>query len=70
MLLPPAWYVLTPVTHCRLTNVRTSTLVAITPITAAQRLACILVKFCEYSLAGMACGFVGQGIANSLMLLK
>lgn len=35
-----------------------------------SRAACIGVKFMEYSLAGMVCGFVGQGIANQLMLLK
>lgn len=34
------------------------------------RIACIGVKFLEYSLAGMVCGFVGQGIANQLMYLK
>lgn len=35
-----------------------------------SRLACLLVKFCEYSLAGITCGFIGQGLANSLMGLK
>lgn len=35
-----------------------------------QRAACILVKFGEYSLAGMFCGYVGQALANSLMLVK
>jgi hypothetical protein len=35
-----------------------------------QRLACVGIKFLEYSLAGMACGLVGQGIANSLIALK
>jgi hypothetical protein len=35
-----------------------------------SRFACVGVKFLEYSLAGTACGFVGQGVANSLMLLK
>eukprot|EP00197_Chlamydomonas_leiostraca_P015215 CAMPEP_0202886002 /NCGR_PEP_ID=MMETSP1391-20130828/41951_1 /ASSEMBLY_ACC=CAM_ASM_000867 /TAXON_ID=1034604 /ORGANISM="Chlamydomonas leiostraca, Strain SAG 11-49" /LENGTH=362 /DNA_ID=CAMNT_0049569265 /DNA_START=170 /DNA_END=1260 /DNA_ORIENTATION=+ len=36
----------------------------------ANRLTCLLVKFCEYSLAGITCGLIGQGIANSLMHLK
>ena len=35
-----------------------------------DRLACLGVKFLEYSLAGMACGFVGQGVANGLMHIK
>lgn len=38
--------------------------------TIANRAACLLVKFGEYSLAGIFCGFVGQGVANSLMILK
>lgn len=33
----------------------------------AQRMACILVKFCEYSLAGITCGLIGQGIASWAM---
>ena len=37
---------------------------------AGARVACVGVKFLEYSLAGMVCGFVGQGIANQLMYLK
>ncbi len=37
---------------------------------AADRAACVGVKFLEYSLAGMVCGLVGQGIANGLMNLK
>ena len=37
---------------------------------ASERLACLGVKFLEYSLAGMVCGFVGQGLANGLMHLK
>jgi len=37
---------------------------------AGARLACIGVKFLEYSLAGMACGLVGQGIANAAMMAK
>ena len=36
----------------------------------AQRLSCLLIKFCEYSLAGMACGLVGQAIANAAMEAK
>lgn len=35
-----------------------------------QRLACLGVKFLEYSLAGIVCGFIGQGIANSAMSVK
>jgi Protein RETICULATA-related len=31
-----------------------------------DRVACVAVKFLEYSLAGMACGFVGQSAANWL----
>eukprot|EP01025_Chloroclados_australasicus_P039521 TRINITY_DN4094_c0_g1_i1.p1 TRINITY_DN4094_c0_g1~~TRINITY_DN4094_c0_g1_i1.p1 ORF type:complete len:435 (+),score=36.43 TRINITY_DN4094_c0_g1_i1:90-1307(+) len=38
--------------------------------TIEGRLACFLVKGLEYSLAGMTCGFVGQGIANSCMYLR
>uniref|UniRef100_A0A7S3QST0 Uncharacterized protein n=1 Tax=Dunaliella tertiolecta TaxID=3047 RepID=A0A7S3QST0_DUNTE len=38
--------------------------------TVGNRLACLMVKFGEYSLAGISCGLVGQGIANSLMNLK
>lgn len=38
--------------------------------TVGSRVACLGVKFCEYSLAGIVCGFIGQGMANSLMLLK
>lgn len=38
--------------------------------TVADRAACLGVKFLEYSLAGMACGFVGQGVANGLMQIK
>ena len=34
------------------------------------RAACIGVKFLEYSLAGMACGLIGQGIANSAMMAR
>ncbi|KAF6253674.1 hypothetical protein COO60DRAFT_1545566 [Scenedesmus sp. NREL 46B-D3] len=38
--------------------------------TLGSRFACLGVKFLEYSLAGIVCGFIGQGVANSLMLLK
>jgi hypothetical protein len=38
--------------------------------TLGQRLACLGVKFCEYSLAGIVCGFIGQGLANGLISLK
>lgn len=34
------------------------------------RATCIGVKFLEYSLAGMACGLIGQGIANSAMMAR
>jgi hypothetical protein len=30
----------------------------------------VFVKFLEYSLAGIACGLVGQGVANGLMTAK
>lgn len=35
-----------------------------------DRTACLGVKFLEYSLAGLVAGFVGQGVANSLMLAR
>ena len=35
-----------------------------------SRLACVGVKFLEYSLAGIVCGLVGQGIANALIRFK
>eukprot|EP00887_Chlorella_sp_A99_P005252 scaffold1.g5252.t1 len=35
--------------------------------TFADRAACYVVKGLEYSLAGIACGFVGQGVANGMM---
>ena len=35
-----------------------------------NRTACLGVKFLEYSLAGMFCGFLGQGVANAMMLAK
>ena len=38
--------------------------------TVLDRSACLGVKFLEYSLAGLVCGFVGQGIANGLMQVK
>ena len=34
------------------------------------RVSCLGVKFLEYSLAGMVCGFVGQGMANGMMRVK
>lgn len=34
------------------------------------RAACLAVKFGEYSLAGMACGLVGQAIANAAMMAR
>ena len=36
----------------------------------SARLACFGVKFAEYSLAGIICGLVGQGIANALIRAK
>ena len=38
--------------------------------TLGNRIACVGVKFLEYSLAGIACGLIGQGIANGLMHWK
>jgi Protein RETICULATA-related len=35
-----------------------------------SRIACIGVKFLEYSLAGMTCGLIGQGIANGAMMAR
>ncbi|KAL6773684.1 CPL23 [Auxenochlorella protothecoides x Auxenochlorella symbiontica] len=40
------------------------------PYTVLGRLGCLGVKALEYSLAGFACGLVGQGVANSLMIVK
>jgi hypothetical protein len=37
---------------------------------AGARAACLGVKFLEYSAAGMACGAVGQAVANGLMGVK
>lgn len=34
------------------------------------RVSCLAVKFLEYSLAGIVCGFIGQGIANGMMQIK
>jgi hypothetical protein len=41
--------------------------VAYTPL---ARLACLGVKFLEYSLAGIVCGLVGQAAANGLIVVK
>ncbi len=38
--------------------------------TALDRLGCYLIRGAEYSLAGIACGFVGQGAASGMMQLK
>jgi hypothetical protein len=38
--------------------------------TLLNRASCLVVKFLEYSLAGIVCGFLGQGIANWGMTLK
>jgi hypothetical protein len=35
-----------------------------------SRFACVGVKFLEYSLAGMVCGLIGQGIANTAMMAR
>ena len=40
------------------------------PYTAGQRLFCLVVKFGEYSLAGITCGIIGQALANVLMKVK
>lgn len=36
----------------------------------SQRVACLGIKFLEYSLAGIVCGFIGQGLANGLITIK
>lgn len=36
----------------------------------ADRAGCYLARGMEYSLAGLACGVVGQGIASGMMELK
>ncbi len=38
--------------------------------TTAARAACYVVKGLEYSLSGMAAAFVGQGVANALMVAR
>lgn len=38
--------------------------------TIADRVACYFVKGIEYGGVGMACGFVGQGMANGAMMLR
>ena len=38
--------------------------------TTFQRLFCLVVKFGEYSLSGIVCGIVGQGLTNGLLNLK
>ena len=43
---------------------------ALAPSPSPRSFACVGIKFLEYSLAGIACGLVGQGVANSLMLAK
>jgi len=40
------------------------------PYTVGQRLFCLVVKFGEYSLAGIVCGFVGHAMAEGLMSAK
>jgi len=40
------------------------------PYTVGQRLFCLVVKFGEYSLAGIVCGFVGHAMAEGLMRAK
>jgi len=36
----------------------------------SDRLQCYIARGLEYSLAGMACGIVGQGVASGMMELK
>jgi Protein RETICULATA-related len=69
--LPPVWHpgvkkllerVPNSVFEANVPGVRTYSLPA--------RVSCLGVKFFEYSLAGMVCGFVGQGIANTFMAVK
>ena len=38
--------------------------------TVGDRVGCYVARGLEYALAGMACGFVGQGIASGLMTMK
>jgi hypothetical protein len=38
--------------------------------TPLSRLACVAVKFFEYSLAGIVCGLIGQAAANGLIVVK
>lgn len=38
--------------------------------TAFQRFFCLVVKFGEYSLAGITCGIVGHAMAEGLMKAK
>ena len=38
--------------------------------TPASRVACLAVKFLEYSLAGIVCGLIGQAAANGLIVVK
>lgn len=69
---PPSYQCLPPVPLARRRNSHapiTHTL-APAPCLSAARVACVFVKFLEYSLAGMACGLIGQGVANSLMHTK
>ena len=36
----------------------------------SDRLGCYVARGLEYSLAGMLCGFIGQGVASSLMKIR
>lgn len=38
--------------------------------TFSDRVGCYIARGLEYSLAGIVCGFVGQGIASGLMTAK
>ncbi len=38
--------------------------------TIGQRLFCLVVKFGEYSLAGIVCGIIGHAMAEGLMKVK
>lgn len=40
------------------------------PYTIQQRLFCLVVKFGEYSLAGIVCGIIGHAMAEGLMKVK
>lgn len=47
-----------------------SSIAGVREYTVMDRIACYFVKGIEYGIVGMGCGFVGQGAANSCMLLR